>query len=87
MGRLRLLVEEFLHDGDKHSAAAIEHILIHVELGLSLIHILGWDCVAFAPFSYNGIQALVKGGDTQYYHAGLVVLPEYHMAAAVLRCV
>lgn len=45
---------------------------------------LGWDCVEFAPFSYNGIQALVKGGDTQYYHAGLVVLPEYKMAAAVL---
>ena len=45
---------------------------------------LGWDSVEFAPFSYNGIQALVKGGDTQYYHAGLVVLPEYHMAAAVL---
>lgn len=45
---------------------------------------LGWDCVEFAPFSYHGIQALVKGGDTQYYHAGLVVLPEYKMAAAVL---
>ena len=26
----------------------------------------------------------MKGGDTQYYHAGLVVLPEHGMAAAVL---
>lgn len=45
---------------------------------------LGWDSVAWFPFSQNGIQALVKGGDTMYYHAGLVVLPEYRMAAAVL---
>lgn len=36
------------------------------------------------PFSQNGIQALVKGGDTIVYHAGLVILPEYDMAAAVL---
>lgn len=45
---------------------------------------LGWDAVAWFPFSQNGITALVKGGDTLVYHAGLVVLPEYHMAAAVL---
>ncbi len=45
---------------------------------------LGWDCVEWYPFSVNGITALVKGGDTQYYHAGLVVLPEYKLAAAVL---
>ena len=45
---------------------------------------LGWDCVEWYPFSENGITALVKGGDTQYYHAGLVVLPEYKLAAAVL---
>lgn len=45
---------------------------------------LGWDSVTWFPFSQNGIQALVKGGDTMYYHAGLVVLPEYRMAAAVL---
>ena len=45
---------------------------------------LGWDCVEWFPFSQNGIQALVKGGDTLRYHAGLVVLPEYHMAAAVI---
>lgn len=45
---------------------------------------LGWDSVNFYPFAYSDIQALAKGGDTQYYHAGLVVLPEYHMAAAVV---
>ena len=45
---------------------------------------LGWDNVSLAPFRYNNIQALAKGGDTQYYHAALVVLPEYDMAAAVL---
>lgn len=45
---------------------------------------LGWDSVEFPPFAYSGIQALVKGGDTQLYHAALVVLPEYDMACAVL---
>ena len=45
---------------------------------------LGWDCVSFFPFSQNGIQALVKGGDTLRYHAGPIVLPEHRMAAAVL---
>lgn len=45
---------------------------------------LGWDAVEWLPFSQSGIQTLVKGGDTLRYHAGLVVIPEYHMAAAVL---
>lgn len=45
---------------------------------------LGWDCVSFFPFSQNDIQALVKGGDTLRYHAGLIVLPQHRMAAAVL---
>ena len=45
---------------------------------------LGWDSVVWFPFSQNDITALVKGGDTQHYHAGLVVLPAYHMAAAVV---
>ena len=45
---------------------------------------LGRDAVEWLPFSQSGIQALVKGGDTLRYHAGLVVIPEYHMAAAVL---
>jgi len=50
----------------------------------SLAYGLGWDSVHMFPFSQNGIQALVKGGDTLVYHGGLVVLPEYRMAAAVL---
>lgn len=45
---------------------------------------LGWDSVEWFPFSQNDITALVKGGDTLLYHAGLVVIPEYHMAAAVV---
>ena len=45
---------------------------------------LGWDSVHMYPFNQNGIQALVKGGDSLYYHAGLIVLPEYDMAVAVL---
>lgn len=45
---------------------------------------LGWDSVEWYPFTVNGVPALVKGGDTQYYHAGLVVLPEHKLAAAVL---
>lgn len=45
---------------------------------------LGWDNVEWFPFSQSGIQALVKGGDTQYYHAGLVIIPEYDLSAAVL---
>lgn len=45
---------------------------------------LGWDSVKVYPFALSGIQALSKGGDTLYYHSGLVVIPEYHMAAAVL---
>ena len=45
---------------------------------------LGWDSVHWYPFAYSDIQALAKGGDTIVYHGGLVVLPEYHVAAAVL---
>lgn len=45
---------------------------------------LGWDAAEWYPFSQSGITALVKGGDTQFYHGGLVVLPGCHMAAAVL---
>ena len=50
----------------------------------SVAYGLGWDSVHWYPFAYSGIQALTKGGDTILYHAGLVVLPEYHIAAAVL---
>jgi len=45
---------------------------------------LGWDSVEWYPLQQNGITALVKGGDTLYYHAGLVVIPEHRLAAAVL---
>ena len=45
---------------------------------------LGWDHVEWYPFAQSGVTALVKGGDTGYYHAGLVVLPDQNMAAAVL---
>lgn len=45
---------------------------------------LGWDNMKWYPFCQSGITALVKGGDTLYYHAGLVVLPDYDMAAAVV---
>lgn len=45
---------------------------------------LGWDSVNTAPFSQYGIKALVKGGDTNYYHASLAVLPEEGISCAVL---
>ena len=50
----------------------------------SLAYGLGWDNMEWYPFCQSDIQALVKGGDTLYYHAGLVVLPDYDMAAAVV---
>ncbi|MFF2480438.1 serine hydrolase domain-containing protein [Paenibacillus sp. NPDC058071] len=45
---------------------------------------LGWDSVNLYPFSEYGIKGLTKGGDTQLYHASLVVLPEQDIAAAVV---
>lgn len=45
---------------------------------------LGWDSVSMFPFGYSGVRALVKGGDTLQYHAGLVVLPDHGKAVAVL---
>ena len=50
----------------------------------SLAFGLGWDNVEWYPFCQSGITALAKGGDTLRYHAALVVLPEYDMAAAVV---
>lgn len=50
----------------------------------ALAYGLGWDNVHMYPFNQNGIQALVKGGDTMVYHAALVILPEYDMACAVV---
>lgn len=45
---------------------------------------LGWDAVSLFPFDDYEIKALSKGGDTLFYHAQLIVLPEQGMAAAVL---
>lgn len=45
---------------------------------------LGWDSVKGEYFLDYGMQELVKGGDTHYYHGSMVVLPEYNMAAVVL---
>ena len=44
---------------------------------------LGWDSVETYPFSRYGIKALVKGGDTNFYHGSLTVLPE-NISCAVL---
>lgn len=45
---------------------------------------LGWDSVDTYPFSRYGIKALVKGGDTNFYHGSLTVLPEENISCAVL---
>lgn len=45
---------------------------------------LGWDSVDTYPYSRYGIKALVKGGDTSFYHASLTVLPEENISCAVL---
>lgn len=45
---------------------------------------LGFDSVNTYPFNQYGIKAVVKGGDTDFYHGSLIVLPEEGMAMAVL---
>lgn len=45
---------------------------------------LGWDSVETYPYSRYGIKALVKGGDTSFYHGSLAVLPEENISCAVL---
>lgn len=45
---------------------------------------LGWDSVDTYPYSGYGVKALVKGGDTNFYHASLTVLPEENISCAVL---
>lgn len=50
----------------------------------NLLYGLGWDSVDTYPFSQYGIQALVKGGNTSFYHASLTVLPEENISCAVL---
>ncbi|MEA4892244.1 MAG: serine hydrolase domain-containing protein [Peptococcaceae bacterium] len=54
------------------------------EEGGFLAYGLGWDSVSLPPFNRSGIQALYKGGDTLFYHASLVVLPEYGLSCAVV---
>jgi CubicO group peptidase (beta-lactamase class C family) len=45
---------------------------------------LGFDSVNTYPFKQYGIKAIVKGGDSSFYHGSLIVLPEEGMAMAVL---
>lgn len=45
---------------------------------------LGWDSVDLHPFKEYGIQALVKGGDTNLYHGSLIVLPDHNLTFAAL---
>lgn len=45
---------------------------------------LGWDSVNLYPFDEYGIKAMVKGGDTIYYHTTFIVLPEYNLSMAVV---
>ena len=45
---------------------------------------LGWDAVNWYPFCQSGITALVKGGDTLYYHAALLVIPAHRLSVAVV---
>ena len=45
---------------------------------------LGWDNVEVQPFARSGLRAASKGGDTLFYHASLLVLPEQNLTMAVL---
>lgn len=45
---------------------------------------LGWDSVELYPFPDYGVRAWVKGGDSQLYHAGMVVLPDKGLVCVVL---
>lgn len=56
----------------------------HPENDSVLSYGLGWDSVNTYPFTDYNISALVKGGDSLYYHCGLTVLPDENMAVAVL---
>lgn len=82
-----LIGTKLLRQSSLNAMAALEYdrgIWPDTDAPDALRYGLGWDAVEWLPFSQSGIQALVKGGDTLRYHAGLVVIPEYHMAAAVL---
>lgn len=52
--------------------------------GGSISYGLGWDNVNVYPLNQYGIKAVAKGGDSNFYHSSLVVLPEENMAVAVL---
>jgi CubicO group peptidase (beta-lactamase class C family) len=56
----------------------------HPEANALFSYGLGWDSVDTYPFNQYGIKAVVKGGDTALYHAGLIVLPEEGISMAVL---
>ena len=45
---------------------------------------LGWDAVDLYPFSEMGIKAVTKNGDIILSGSQLIVLPEYHLAAAAV---
>lgn len=45
---------------------------------------LGWDSVITYPFEDYGIKAMVKGGDSLYYHGSLIILPKENIAIAIL---
>jgi CubicO group peptidase (beta-lactamase class C family) len=45
---------------------------------------LGFDSVSFTPFAEAGVTALFKGGGTNHYQSGLIVLPELKMSVAVV---
>lgn len=44
---------------------------------------LGWDSVDAYPYSAYGMKALLKGGDTGNFGAGLTVLPKQNLSVAV----
>ena len=50
----------------------------------TLTYGLGWDNVSVKSFEQYGIKALVKGGDSIYYHSGLTVLPDENISIAIL---
>ncbi|MDX9809708.1 MAG: serine hydrolase domain-containing protein [Sphaerochaetaceae bacterium] len=77
---------QFLSDEAKSSLKYKEYLLgIWPEQEASMFGFgLGWDSVDMYPFSQYGIQALVKGGDTNLYHSSMIVLPEYNLVFAAL---
>ena len=44
---------------------------------------LGWDMVDIPMYKEAGVKALWKGGDTQDYHASLLVMPEEEISVCV----